>query len=139
MRHAALVEPFKKPAGVSNKAQLKRAEAAYNERLVHVVCSPLEDAAGGREMPDLANTMHMVSPQVECHNLDHPEASLLAGTKQDRCEDCVAKRSHFAAFDQPAPLRDIETSRAMVEAAQQARASAVCPLAAEPAGRLAHD
>lgn len=127
VRYHALVSTFDKVkhrANAASNAQLDRASEAYTYACYDACFAPLEEVAGGIEMPDLAGTLHDVSSQTECHNLDHPEASILGCTKADRCDCCVCPRGRFSKWGETYKRRDVEASRSLVTALRDAQAEA---------------
>ena len=130
-RYVAVVEPFKAPPSANTipKKQIERAVLAYNQKLYIDIFANLEaHGISGSEMADLAGNTKYVAPQVECHDLDHPEASLLAGVKATRCEDCEAHRHTFSDFDTPWVVRTIERSRSLVRVLHYVTSLFVSPL-----------
>ena len=119
-----LIEPFAPPRSVTPfpKAQIKRAAHAHAKALQEAALRPLEAVAYGKRMADLAGTEHTVAHQLQCTDMDHPEAVVQACVLNNRCEICCAVRDEFLNPDHDswAP-RNAQTACDLVVAAEEAK------------------
>ena len=117
-RFVALLDP----SGFPKTEMGKRSKDAYRQAWLDKILLPIETIGyEGIISPDAAGVDRLYRVEVECFDVDHPEAAVLACVKQDRCERCLAQRCDFSNFHDPVELRCPHAARACWEAFNEAK------------------